>query len=364
MKTMNNLASKYGMFKKVLAAISLILITSCASTIKYPEGSPGAKNGITFLGNIKLNGLRHAVLIRGKNLENPILLHIHGLGVPSMCFAFDEYTGDNVKENKFTVVHYDQRGFGKTYRHGGHRKKFINNETYVKDAEELVGYLLKRFNKQKIYLLTESWGTVIGAKLVSRHPTWFYAYIAVPQVANVKEYLSEAYDFSINKAVKNSNYNAIQSLQKYGKPIPGLTRKKLNKSIATTGKWMDFYNLKRYNGQDMTGYFFKSLWNAPEYTLFDFTSTLNGFMKTSAILNKELINIDLIKEVSEIKVPYYLIIGDYDLFMNSSKKYFDLVKAEKKYFLPVKNAGHMVRGEQYQIFDSLLYNKILPETFK
>jgi hypothetical protein len=49
--------------------------------------------------------------------------------------------------------------------------------------------------------------------------------------------------------------------------------------------------------------------------------------------------------------------------MNSSGAYFDTLKAEKKYWMPVENAGHMVRGEQFQAFDSLVYNVILPDTY-
>lgn len=346
----------------VLLFITVFLF-SCASTIKYKEGSPEAKNGITKLENVKLNGLKHAVLMRSRNTNNPILLYIHSLGIPSMCFAYDEYGNDSVKENKFMVIHYDQRGFGKTYRHGGHSKKKITVDQYVDDAEALVKYLLTRFHKQKIYLLGESWGSVIGAKLVERHPEWFYAFIAVPQVSNVKDFLSGAYDFSLENAINDNNKNAIDELKKAGKPVTGLSKKKLNKSIAITGKWMDYYNLKRYHGQDMTGYFFTCLWKSPEYSMFDFVSTLNGMQKTVPLINKELINLDLINEVPEIKVPVYFIIGEYDLWMNSSKKYFDQLKADKKYWLPVKNAGHMVRGEQYRIFDSLIYNKVLPETY-
>jgi pimeloyl-ACP methyl ester carboxylesterase len=342
--------------------IIYLVLTSCATTIKYASGTSESINGITSLENIKLNGLKHAVLIRGKNLNNPILLHIHGMGIPSMCFAFDEYTGTPEKEEKFTVVHYDQRGFGKTYHHGKHRKKFITSDQYLSDAEELIKYLQHRFGKQKIYLLAESWGTAIGAKLVSKHPEWFYAYIAVPQIGNVKEYLEDAYDFSMQSAKADSNTKAMEELIKVGKPTTDQSKKELNKSIAVVGKWMDFYNLKRYNGQDMTGYFFKSLWQAPEYNLFDFKNTLNGIMKTAPRLNMQLVNTDIYKEVQSMNVPVYFIIGEYDLFLNTSKEYFDQLQADKKYWIPIKNAAHMVRGEQYQVFDSLLYNKILPET--
>jgi pimeloyl-ACP methyl ester carboxylesterase len=340
--------------------IVTILVLSCATTICYQKGTPESFSGITSLENIKINGLKHAVLIRSKNLDNPILLHLHGNGIPAMCFYHEEYINDPQKEEKFIIVHYDQRGCGKTYRHGGHSNKKITIDQYVSDAEELINYLLKRFDKQKIYLLGESWGSILGAKLVSRHPEWFYAYIAVPQVGNVQEYLRDAYNFSLQMAKSDSNCIAINDLEKYGLPVPGLHPKQLNKSIAITGKWMDYYNLKRYNGRDMTGYFFKSLWEAPEYTAFDFVSTLKGIMKTSGKLNKKLININLIDEVPEMKVSVYFITGEYDLMINTSKQYFDQLKAEKKVWLPIKNAGHMVRGEQYLAFDSLLYNTVLP----
>ncbi len=355
--------------KKMLSiqGISLILAViglSCATTIPYTTGTKSSQTGITSLENIKINDLKHAVLIRGKDTSNPILLHIHGMGVPSMCFAFDEYLNDSVKENTFLVVHYDQRGFGKTYRYGKHGAKYITIKQYVDDAEALVSYLMQRFHKEKIYILAESWGTVIGAELVARHPDWFYAYIAVPQAANISEYLSNAYDFALEASKKDSNFKAMDELYKCGKPQPSYSKLKLNKAMGITGKWMDYYNLKRYNCEDMTGYFFWCLWKSPEYSMFDFTETLNGYKTTSEILNKRLISFDLITEVSEIKVPFYLIIGEYDLFVESSKKYFDAVKADKKYFLPITKAGHMVRGEQVEAFNRIIYGTILPETLK
>lgn len=362
MKKVSNL--KKMLFIQSIALILVVIGLSCATTIPYTAGTRASQAGITSLENIKINGLKHSVLIRGKDTLNPILLHIHGMGVPSMCFAFDEYLNDTVKENTFLVVHYDQRGFGKTYRHGKKCAKYITIKQYVDDAEELVNYLRKRFHQEKIYILAESWGTVIGAELVARHPDWFYAYIAVPQVANITEYLSDAYNFALEASKKDSNIKAIDELIKCGKPQASYSKTKLNKAMGVTGKWMDYYNLKRYNCEDMTGYFFWCLWKSPEYSMFDFTETLNGYKTTSEILNKRIISFDLIKEVPEIKVPFYLIIGEYDLFVESSKKYFDAVKADKKYFLSISKAGHMARGEQVDAFNKIIYGKVLPETLK
>jgi pimeloyl-ACP methyl ester carboxylesterase len=340
-------------------------LSACAaSTIQYREGSQAANKGIASLEDIKLNGLRFATLIRGENLDNPILMYIHGMGTPSMCFAFDEYQNDSVKEKTFTIVHYDQRGFGKTYRHGHHGKKYLTVNQYVSDAEQMVQYLLNRFNKQKIYLLGESFGSVVGAELVAKHPEWFYAYIAVPQVGSVKQYLNEAYNFATNHAVADSNFDAIKELSKFGTPASELSKAHLNKSIGYTGKWMDYYNYSRYGGEDMTGYFFRCLWNAPEYSLFDFTNTMKGFYKIIPTLNKDLINFDLNAAVPRMNAPVYVIIGAYDIMYNTSKQYFDALNAQHKYWLPIDSAGHMVRGEQYTKFDSLLYNKILPETYQ
>ncbi len=362
MTTQKNKDTIKGLLKYILMVVAFLKATSCATTVKYLDGTLESKNGIALLENVNLNGLKHAVLMRGENIDNPILLHIHPLGIPSMCFANEEYTEDSIKEKNFLIVHYDQRGFGKTYRKHKHGKKYINTEQYIRDAEELIKYLQEKFDKQKIYLLAESWGTVIGLNLVSEHPDWFYAYIAVPQVVNVKEALSDAYDFSLSEAKSDNNEDAISELEKYGKPTPELSGKKLNKSIGKLGKWMDYYNMKRYNGQDMTGYFFASLWKSPEYSMLDFVSTLNGIGKTAAVLNEELIKTDLSKEINEIRVPTYFIIGEYDLYLKDSKKYFDKLNADNKHWIPIKNAGHMVRGEQNQIFSDLLYNVILPET--
>ncbi len=144
---------------------------------------------------------------------------------------------------------------------------------------------------------------------------------------------------SLESAEADSNSIALEELASVRRITPELSKKELKRSIAVIGKWMDHYNLRRYGGEDMTGYFFSCLWHSPEYSMFDFVSTLKGMQKTVPELNKELVGLEMIREVPEIRVPTCIIIGVYDLLMNSSRAYFDTLKAEKKYWMPVENAG-------------------------
>jgi alpha-beta hydrolase superfamily lysophospholipase len=72
-------------------------------------------------------------------------------------------------EKGFIVVHWEQRGAGKSYNAIKDVGK-MNIDQFVQDTRELTLYLLKKFHKQKIFLVGHSWGTVIGALTVSRYP--------------------------------------------------------------------------------------------------------------------------------------------------------------------------------------------------
>ena len=68
--------------------------------------------GINSLEKIRLGGLDQWILIRGWKRDNPVLLLMHGgPGFPCMPFA---HVASEL-EKRFVVVHWDQRGAGKSY---------------------------------------------------------------------------------------------------------------------------------------------------------------------------------------------------------------------------------------------------------
>jgi L-proline amide hydrolase len=349
----------FGVKRTIL--IALIFITGCAKTIPYPDNTLWLKNGITELKTVKINGLKHEMLIRGTNRDNPVILFIHGFGIPSMCFAHLEYaqTGALIECN-YTVVHYDQRGFGKTFIHGKRDAQKITVDQYIQDAAEITSFVQKYLHKEKVILVCESWGSVIGMNLVKRHPEWFLAYFGLGQINNIQKFLTESYIFAMHESEKNKNDKALHDLKKYGPPTVDKNNRTLFKSYITTGTWLDYYTGIKfgYDADSGAGLFFSSLWDAPEYHFYDFVNTLSGYMKTQKKLIPKLMEVDLQNTIKSVNIPVYFISGEWDYWLPYSKEYYEVLDAPKKELFIVKKAGHQVRGDQSEIVEGYIFQKI------
>ena len=152
--------------------------------------------GISSLEEITLGDLKQWIFIRGINQTNPILLFLHGgPGAPLFGMSSSrKFDAELIKH--FTVVHWDQRGAGKS---------FSNNipvdsmtlDRFVGDCNELIDYLRNRFHTKKIFIVAHSGGTVIGLKIAHRYPGKIHSYVGVAQVVNEHEQQKTAYDFLI-----------------------------------------------------------------------------------------------------------------------------------------------------------------------
>jgi pimeloyl-ACP methyl ester carboxylesterase len=79
-----------------------------------PERTPEIKsaNGLAALEFIKLGDTEQCVLIRSQDINNPIILFLHGgPGMPMMYMAHEF---QRELEQNFTVIQWDRRGAGKT----------------------------------------------------------------------------------------------------------------------------------------------------------------------------------------------------------------------------------------------------------
>ncbi|MED1567782.1 alpha/beta hydrolase [Bacillus paramycoides] len=115
---------------------------------------------------VPINDANQYLFHSGKKYDNPVLLYLH-VGPGSVESLFAHAFQDRLEEI-FTIVHWDQRGAGKTFIKN--RDKYPTIDSMVKDLYEIIQYLKRKYNKEKIVLLGRSWGTVLGSVFVKQYP--------------------------------------------------------------------------------------------------------------------------------------------------------------------------------------------------
>ena len=116
---------------------------------------------------VRLGGLDQGMVIKSRDLRNPVLLYLHG-GMPDYFLTERYPTG---LEGLFTVVWWEQRGSGLLY-HRGLDPDTVTPERMMEDALELADHLRERFGRDRVYLMGHSGGTFLGIKLVVGRGLW------------------------------------------------------------------------------------------------------------------------------------------------------------------------------------------------
>ena len=330
-------------------------------------------DSIISLERIILGDINQWISIRGKNIANPILLYLHGgPGTPVMPL-FRHFQAP--LEEHFIVVQWEQRGAGKSFS-WKIPKESITIEHFISDLYELIWILLKRFNKEKIYLMGHSWGSVLGTYMVQRYPELFYAYIGVGQASDTIETEKIMYQFALDKSKETNNKKAIKKLEKIGLPFDGLQPPYNNFYKGGYQAKMGVYSIVAkyggiiYNARDTKSIlrlFLKYFpLTKPEYSLFDLLKIIQGNIFSTKIMMKELLTVNLFKQVPELKVPVYILMGrhDYNWSAELAKKYFDALTAPKKEFIWFEKSAHAPNGEEPGKFNKILIEKVLRETYR
>lgn len=321
--------------------------------------------GIEVLEPVQIGGSTQWISIRGLNKANPVLLMIHGgPGSPTMATSWAFQTP---WEDYFTVVQWDQRGVGKNYAGADHQAlaKTMTVERNVKDGEEMVAYLRKRLQKDKIVVLGFSWGTAIGTMIAQRHPEWLYAYVGVGQSVNDK---AEAYIYTrtLELAEKAGNAEAVKELRSLTPypPVSGDGQEFIRKALAIR-KWVRVYNGGWYGKSNFDLYFALPQWG-PEYTQADVDNVMPGMQWAESALAQDLSSTsgDLEKTATDFKVPIIFMMGRYDLHTPyvSAKQYFARIHAPMKKFITFERSSHFVMFEEPGRFLVTLVNDVLPLT--
>jgi len=329
--------------KKLLVIALILLLLLIGTCILYlgirssvrpfkDEAGNELPGSIAVLEAVEINGINQWISIRGKDRTNPVLLWLHG-GPGSAQMSMSHHF-DKELEEEYVVVHWDQRGAGKS-NHRGFPEETMTIQQFKDDTVVLINYLQERLEQEKIYLLGHSWGTQLGIELVDKYPEKFNAFIAVSQVVDHARAVEIASDWLRQEMKKSGDQEGLEKLDEIDNPA------------YYHSDYREFAQLAVSYG----GNYDKSLlelalisFKAPEYTFIDYYRLLDGMNRGGAPIHRDgiMTQFNYMDSIPEIEVPIYFFIGrnDYNTPYQLVEEYFNEIKAPAKELIVFEDSAH------------------------
>ena len=291
--------------KTIRLKITIAILFALTAVIELfsPTWTPKIEgdNSISELRKVQINGADIEMMIRGSNKDNPVIIFVHGGPCCSEIPYARKYQG-NLEKN-FTIVHYDQRGSGKSYKFGKDYSD-VTASTHVSDLTVFTQYVLTYLHKEKVILIGHSYGTYIATMAASQHPEMYLAYIGIGQMSDTIESELDGLEQCIEAAKNLGNENDMVTLCA------------LSDSISQGEAITPRNYLRKYgfavrqindNADYWIGYFFGT-----EYNLTDAIRLYVASYKYQDALILEALNKPITEIVDTLDIPVYFVMGAYD----------------------------------------------------
>lgn len=344
----------------LLALLSLELYRTSLQSEEWQKNKISVSTGIESLERVKLGGLDQWIYIRGVDQSKPVLLFLHGgPGSPEMPMATKKFQGE--LEQEFVIVHWDQRGAGKSYSNSITAAD-LKFEKYLEDIKQLTEILLKRFHKPRLFLLGHSWGSLIGIEAAFRYPQYYYAYIGVGQIADMPEGERLSYRFAVDTARSRKNEEALRELEEIGSPPFDNLRAQM-----TERKWVNKFGGAIYGEPNPIALIGRIYFTFPEYTFLDLVYRIPMGTYTSLTgLSDQMLKAKPIQTISHLKIPLYIMCGrhDYTVPAPLTEKFYHKIKAPRKRLYWFEKSAHSPNFEEPHQFARIMIDQVLKESLR
>jgi pimeloyl-ACP methyl ester carboxylesterase len=310
--------------------------------------APGSIAEVHYL---RLGGLDQWVMLRGENLVNPPLILLHGGPGLTESSLFHHFAAPLEKD--FTIVYWDQRGAGKSFNRKIPRSS-MTVEQFIADLDELVDFVRKRVEKDKVVLYGHSWGSALGALYAARFPEKVAAYVATGQIGDWAAGESSSYAFAVAEALRLHDDRALKKLRAIGPP-----------PYTAQSVWTERMQLMRLEGNADVG----TLWSLlrivlarPESSILDLPNILRGFRFSLDAMWREVSRLNLNKLVPALQVPVFFLLGRKDHWVppETSVAYFDALTAPSKRLVWFEQSGHEPFVDEPAEFNAAMAQLVRP----
>lgn len=376
---LGNVASTRGMRSVAVGSLAALVLAACGgSTATEPpdpnvHGGPSnpardgsyteaivSENGIASVEPVVLGGVEQWILIRGYDVSNPVLVFLHGgPGSPAMPYARFSFGG---LERHFTVVTWDQRGCGKSYR-AGINATSITFDRLLSDAHDLIQLMRARFGVQKVYLMGLSWGSILGSITARDHPEWLHAYIGVGQVVDVERSVPVAHAAALARAGELGREDAIAALSEIQVDPVNWDQ------VGELGGWLEELGLGDIHDASLIPGFAAEAGPLTEYTEANEAAeeAWQSLYDASPLRTDEtwLRELNLFDQVPRLDVPVFFLSGRYDYKTPGTlvQEYMAALDAPAgKHMFWFESSAHVPFIEERPAFRSAMIDSVLAAT--
>jgi len=348
-----------GLGGMALVGIIAVLLSQSFTTTPSITGVDGKviPGSIATLEKVDLNGSEQWISIRGKDVDNPVLLFL--AGGPGGSQLVTARRALNGLEDHFVVVNWEQPGAGKSF--DAVDRSTLTPERYISDGLALASYLRERFGEQKIYVVGESWGSMLGIWMVQREPASFHAFIGTGQMLSFLETDLLCYDFALDVAKKRGDAKKVSQLEAQGPP-PYYGADVALKESAFLMETFNYMNADPNIADDGFNTF-QDLASS-EYGLYDKLNWFRGALETMDVVYPQLWDVDLRQQATALEVPVYFLLGRHDVnappFL--AEEYFQVLDAPHKALIWFERSGHNPWVTESASFVDVVVDTVLAET--
>jgi proline iminopeptidase len=338
----------------VVAAAALVKIFSPISTPSFrnADGSPLA-NSIAVVERWRVNGVDESIILRGRDLSNPILIWLHGGPGSSETPLLRVMNG--ALEDHFTVVYWDQRLAGQTLDPLAGYPESLTIAQMLDDLDAVINRARTRLGHDRVVLLGHSWGTMLGVLYASRHPEKIAAYVGIGQMTDKAKAETLSYNFALDQAQRRGNAKALADLQRIGAPPYG------NEQLFTERAWLEALGGVNYGDMSLL----RMIWigvRVPESNGRDIWAVSHGGAIGTKLLEDQMLSTNLDRTYVSFQVPVFIGAGRSDHVTDAglAHQYFDRIAAPQKNFMWFERSGHNPHFEEAAKFNDWMITQVRP----
>lgn len=333
--------------KYVMLFLAAIVATILAAhAVGRAVNSMKPKGGINESMYVEVSGTQQWINIYGKDIDNPVLLYLHG--GPGSSTSDIDYVFTRKWADVYTVVTWDQRNCGKSYDKE-QNDIVLTRELFMEDGREMTEFLLDYMGKDKITLLGHSWGSYYGANLALEYPEYYECFIGTGQLVDMTENEAAFKEMALQWAEGDKEALAL---------VERLRPDDFNMDhINARNALMEKYGYSMMvDGADYN--LIPTVLFNPNYSIVDWIKYFQRDMSvyTDFFSSDELLAFSL-KDRYDYKIRYYNINGDKDYQTNYklAQEYFEKVNAPHKEMFMMKDTTHGLLESKSEYFSEILH---------